>query len=82
MPQKDRLPYDCLSGALTHLAAFPIRRMPLPPLLDRMWDLRHNITAYDAAYVALAERLQAVLITCDARLAAAIGPTCTFDRIV
>lgn len=68
--------------ALTHLAGFPIRRMPLPPLLDRMWELRHNITAYDAAYVALAERLEAVLVTCDARLATASGPNCTFDQIV
>ena len=40
-----------------HLAGFPIHRMPLPPLLDRMWRLRSNVTAYDAAYVALAERL-------------------------
>ena len=68
-------------SALAHLAGFPIRRMPLPPLLDRIWELRHNITAYDAAYVALAERLDAVLITCDARLATASGPTCTFDKI-
>jgi len=68
-------------GALRHLAGFPIRRMPLPPLLERMWELRHNITAYDAAYVALAERLDAVMITCDARLAAASGPNCTFDKI-
>ena len=68
--------------ALSHLTGFPIRRMPLAPLLDRMWALRHNITAYDAAYVALAERLQAVLITCDARLAAANGPNCTFEQIV
>ena len=68
-------------SALAHLAGFPIRRMPLPPLLDRMWELRHNITAHDAAYVALAERLDAVLITCDARLATASGPTCTFDKI-
>ena len=68
-------------GALAHLAGFPIRRMPLPPLLDRVWELRHNITAYDAAYVALAERLDAVLITCDARLASASGPSCTFDTI-
>jgi predicted nucleic acid-binding protein len=67
--------------ALAHLAGFPIRRMPLPPLLERMWELRHNITAYDAAYVALAERLDAVLITCDARLATASGPDCTFDQI-
>jgi predicted nucleic acid-binding protein len=68
--------------ALSHLAGFPVRRMPLPPLLNRMWELRHNITAYDAAYVALAERLQAVLITCDSRLAAASGPNCTFDQIL
>ena len=68
-------------SVLAHLAGFPIRRMPRPPLLDRIWELRHNITAYDAAYVALAERLDAVLITCDARLATASGPTCTFDKI-
>ncbi len=68
-------------GALAHLAGFPLRRAPLSPLLERMWELRHTITAYDAAYVALAERLDAVLITCDARLVAASGPTCTFDLI-
>lgn len=68
-------------SALAHLAGFPIRRMPLPPLLERMWELRHNITPYGAAYVALAERLDAVLVTCDARLASASGPSCTFDKI-
>ena len=67
--------------ALAHLAGFPIRRMPLPPLLERMWELRDTITAYDAAYVALAERMDAVLITCDSRLATASGPHCTFDQI-
>jgi len=68
-------------NALEHLAGFPIRRMPLPPLLSRAWELRHNITVYDATYVALAERLDAVLITCDARLASASGPHCIFDPI-
>lgn len=72
---------QAVPSALAHLAGFPIRRMPLPPLLERMWELRHNITAYGAAYIALAERLDAVLITCDAKLAAASGPTCAFDRI-
>lgn len=67
--------------ALTHLAGFPIRRMPLAPLLERMWELRSNITAYDAAYVALAERLEASLITCDAELATASGSRCSFDLI-
>lgn len=76
-PDLDRI----VPGALAHLAGFPIRRMPLAPLLERMWELRHNITAYDAAYVALAERLDAVLITCDARLVAATESTCTFDPI-
>lgn len=68
-------------GALTHLAGFPIRRMPLHPLLERMWALRHNVTAYDAAYVALAERLDSPLITCDAKLVSAAGPICRFDLI-
>lgn len=72
---------EVVPRALAHLAGFPIRRMPLPPLLERMWELRHNLTSYDAAYVALAERLDAVLITCDSRLAASSGPTCTFDLI-
>ncbi len=68
--------------ALAHLAGFPIRRMPMPPLLGRVWELRHNITAYDAAYVALAERLDAVLVTCDTRLVNASGPRCAFDQIL
>ncbi len=67
--------------ALRHLAGFPIRRMLLAPLLDRMWELRDNVTPYDAAYVALAERLDGPVITCDAKLAAASGPRCAFDLI-
>ena len=67
--------------ALAHLGGFPIRRMPTPPLLGRIWELRHNTTAYDAAYVALAERLDAVLVTCDTKLANASGPRCSFDQI-
>ena len=54
--------------ALTHLAGFPIRRMPLPPLLDRIWRLRANLTAYDAAYIALAEATNSVLYTSDEKL--------------
>lgn len=49
---------QAVPSALAHLAGFPIRRMPLPPLLERMWGLRKNVTAYDAAYIALAERLR------------------------
>lgn len=68
-------------AALRHLADFPLRRMPLAPLLHRVWQLRDNLTAYDAAYVALAERLAGPLVTCDRKLAAASGPRCTFDVI-
>lgn len=66
---------------LRHLAGFPIRRMPLAPFLQRVWELRDNLTAYDAAYIALAERLGGPLITCDGKLPGATGPRCTFDLI-
>ena len=69
-------------GALQHLAGFPIRRMPIAPLLDRMWQLRDNVTPYDAAYVALAEQLDAPVITCDTKLASASGPRCSFETII
>lgn len=67
--------------ALRHLAGFPIQRMPLASLLGRMWELRGHVTAYDAAYVALAERLGCPLVTCDAKLAAATATHCTVDLI-
>lgn len=67
--------------ALAHLAGFPLRRMPIAPLLERMWQLRSNVTVYDAAYIALAELLGCELMTCDAKLAAASGPRCTIDLI-
>ncbi len=60
-------------AALEDLADFPIRRYPHDFLLPRVWELRHNLTAYDAAYVALAEALDATLLTRDRRLAVASG---------
>jgi predicted nucleic acid-binding protein len=59
--------------ALTDLAAFPIHRYSHDVLLPRIWELRHNVTAYDGAYLALAEILAAPLVTCDGRLASAPG---------
>jgi predicted nucleic acid-binding protein len=67
--------------ALHHLAGFAVRRMALAPLLQRIWQLRDNVTAYDAAYVALAERLDATLVTSDSKLTAADGPRCRFELI-
>ena len=60
-------------AALADLADFPFRRYPHDFLLPRVWDLRNNLTAYDAVYVALAEALDAPLLTRDQRLAAAAG---------
>jgi predicted nucleic acid-binding protein len=60
-------------AALADLADFPVRRYPHDFLLPRVWDLRNNLTAYDAVYVALAEALDAPLLTRDQRLAAAAG---------
>ena len=55
------------------LAEMPMRRVPVVPLLPRVWALRRNLTAYDAAYVALAEALPAPLLTFDRKIAAAPG---------
>jgi len=65
--------------ALADLAALPLRRASHKPLLTRCWELRDNITPYDAAYVALAEALEAPLVTGDERLARATGPRCRIE---
>jgi predicted nucleic acid-binding protein len=57
--------------ALEDLGALRLTRWPHDALLPRIWELRANLTAYDAAYVALAEALDAPLVTRDRRLAAA-----------
>ena len=59
--------------ALRRWRAFDVERYPHEPLLDRVWQLRANVTAYDAMYLALAEALSAVLVTGDRRLATAPG---------
>lgn len=60
-------------GALSDLRSLDLERHSHEPLLDRVWALRHNLTSYDAVYVALAEALDTVLLTCDAKLARAPG---------
>ncbi len=67
--------------ALTDLVQFPIRRYPHDVLLPRIWELRNNISAYDAAYVALAEALDAPLLTRDRRLAAAASPLSVVELV-
>ena len=53
-----------------------MQRFALVGLVPRIWALRDNLSAYDAVYAALAEALDCPLLTADARLAAAPGPTC------
>lgn len=65
--------------ALDDLAALPARRAPHRPLLPRCWELRNNLTIYDAAYVALAEAMNTTLLTGDRKLARAPGPQCPFE---
>jgi predicted nucleic acid-binding protein len=67
------------SLALADLADLPLRRAPHLRLLGRCWELRHNLTPYDAAYVALAEALGVALVTADARLSRAIGVQCAVE---
>ena len=65
--------------AIEDMAALRITRYAPVLLLQRIWRLRQNLSAYDAAYVALAERLQAPLITRDQRMAAAPGHTASVE---
>ncbi len=78
---------DSASAALRRLPQLPaIRHELTQPMRQRIWELRHNLTSYDAAYVALTERLQSErqttvsLATADLRLAATPGLSITFEE--
>lgn len=68
--------------AMEGFCALTITRFPADWLRPRMWALRHNLSAYDATYVALAEKTAvAALLTTDARLARAPGTTCKIQLL-
>ena len=64
---------DRATDIRTDFAELALTRYPHEPLNDRIWELRKNLTAYDASFVALAEILDTPLVTCDASLASAPG---------
>ena len=67
--------------ALADLADLPMERASHRPLLQRCWELRNNLTIYDAVYVALAEALGTPFLTADTRLANAPGVRCTIELL-
>lgn len=71
--QRGAVPADEATQALIDYSQMGLERYGHADLLPRVWELRENLTAYDAVYVALAELLGATLLTCDARLASAAG---------
>lgn len=72
---------DRAAEAMTDLADLDLHRHPHLDLLTRAWKLRENVTAYDAMYVALAEALDARIITCDAPLAKTPGHRAPIELI-
>ena len=77
--RREQLSAARATEAVVDLGDLDIERYEHEPLLVRMWELRPNLTAYDAAYVALAELLDAPLLTTDVRLARSPGARCTFE---
>lgn len=69
------------SMAINDLEDLELIRFPTLPLVRRAYELRANLTAYDATYVALAEQLDCTLVTADARLARAPGIRCSVDLV-
>jgi predicted nucleic acid-binding protein len=68
--------------AVEDLLALPLARFPVGALMRRAYALRANVTAYDAAYIALAEGLGCPLVTGEARLAVAPGINCEVELLV
>lgn len=69
---------DTASLAHADLTQLRIELLPYEPFAQRIWELRTNLTAYDAWYVAVAESLDVALVTLDRRVAGAPGPRCEF----
>lgn len=69
------------TAALARLIELPLARSQHSRLIERVWELRGNVTSYDAAYIALAEALGATLVTADGRLSRAPGIRCAVTLV-
>ncbi|WP_249667361.1 type II toxin-antitoxin system VapC family toxin [Cellulomonas fengjieae] len=81
LAQRGTLTEGRARGAVDDLADLPLTRYEITPLLRRSWELREQVSAYDAPYVALAEALGATLVTRDARLARTSGHAARIDAV-
>lgn len=70
---------DVASMSHRDLLGFRVELFPYEPFAERVWQLRENVTPYDAWYVAVAESLDAPLATLDMKLSRAAGPRCDFS---
>ena len=73
LARQGELSPDRAVDGVRDLAELAMTRYPHEPFIDRVWELRGNLSAYDAVYLALAEAIGVPLVTCDAALAAAAG---------
>jgi predicted nucleic acid-binding protein len=78
---RGRLDRTAAAQAVEDMEAWPGERFGHRPLLARAWELKDTVRGWDAMYVALAEALDAVLVTTDRRLGNAAGPTCRIDVV-
>lgn len=76
-----RLTVERAEAAVSDLHDLRVERVPHRVLVARCWELRQNVTVYDAVYIALAERLDVPLLTADRRLIGAPGARCTFEAL-
>jgi predicted nucleic acid-binding protein len=79
MHRGGRLDLSAATQAVTELREWPGERFTHRVFLERAWELRDNVRGWDAMYVALAEAVDATLLTTDGRLAAAAGPRCPIE---
>ncbi|CRK58129.1 Toxin 1, PIN domain [Alloactinosynnema sp. L-07] len=77
--RRGEMDLETAGRAVSRLSNLPVARSSHEPFMTRIWELRHSISVYDAAYIALAEELDAPLVTCDAKLAGSNSHNATIE---